>query len=107
MLWRSGVCSVVVFRSRSTLSVQPQLMSAQAHTNFKFKCNPVSRAWCVAELVEAYNSHMDQHVMLHSPHVLEQNSNRLSSLKVEDCQASRHEDKQAGKGGWGCLGFQV
>ena len=28
-----------------------------------------SRAWCVAELVEAYNSKMDQHVMLHSPEV--------------------------------------
>jgi len=54
-----------------------------------------SRAWCVAELVEAYNSHMDQHVMLHSPTVLEQNSSRLSSLKVENCAASRPEDKEA------------
>ena len=56
--------------------------------------NLFSRAWCVAELVEAYNSHMDQHVMLHSPSVLEQNSGRLSSLKVENCAASRPEDKE-------------
>lgn len=59
--------------------------------------NLFSRAWCVAELVEAYNSHMDQHVMLHSPSVLEQNSGRLSSLKVENCAASRPEDKEARK----------
>lgn len=54
-----------------------------------------SRAWCVAELVEAYNSKMDQHVMLHSPEVLERNSARLKSLKVEECSASRIEDKEA------------
>ena len=41
-----------------------------------------SRAWCVAELVEAHNSHLDQHVMLHSPKVLEENSGRLSHLKL-------------------------
>lgn len=33
--------------------------------------------------------------MLHSPSVLEQNSGRLSSLKVENCAASRPEDKEA------------
>eukprot|EP00438_Fugacium_kawagutii_P017776 Skav205859 [mRNA] locus=scaffold766:115813:119098:+ [translate_table: standard] len=57
--------------------------------------NLFSRAWCVAELVEAYNSHMDQHVMLHSPTVLEEHSGQLSSLKVENCAASRPEDKEA------------
>lgn len=59
--------------------------------------NLFSRAWCVAELVEAYNSHMDQHVMLHSPTVLEEHSGQLSSLKVENCAASRPEDKEAGE----------
>ena len=54
-----------------------------------------SRGWCVAELVQAYNSQLDQHVLLRSPEVLEHNSSRLCSLHVEDCTASRPEDKQA------------
>ena len=57
--------------------------------------NLFSRAWCVAELVEAHNSQMDQHVMLHSPTVLEEHSGQLSSLKVENCESSRPEDKEA------------
>jgi len=57
--------------------------------------NLFSRAWCVAELVEAHNSQLDQHVMLHSPSVLEQHSSQLASLRVENCSASRPEDKEA------------
>ena len=64
-----------------------------------------SRAWpgqsvtlngsrrCVAELVEASNSHLDQHVMLHSPEVLEKHSGQLERLSVEECHAAREEDK--------------
>ena len=57
--------------------------------------NLFSRAWCVAELVQASSCRLDQHVILHSPEVLEKNSGRLSSLRVEDCCSSRPEDKEA------------
>ena len=57
--------------------------------------NLFSRAWCVAELVQAHSSQMDQHVILHSHDTLEQHSERLRSLRVEDCSASRSEDKEA------------
>ena len=66
-----------------------------AYVLFLFLPRLFSRAWCVAELVEAYNSHLEQHVMLHSPEVLEQHSRELCSLHVEDCSASRAEDKEA------------
>ncbi|CAE6965888.1 unnamed protein product [Symbiodinium natans] len=52
-----------------------------------------SRAWCIAELVQANASRMEQHVILHSYKVLEENSAQLESLRVEDCSASRPEDK--------------
>ena len=57
--------------------------------------NLFSRAWCVAELVQAHTSQMDQHVILHSHEALEQHSEQLRSLRVEDCSASRPEDKEA------------
>ena len=50
-----------------------------------------SRAW--PGLVEASNSHLDQHLMLHSPDVLEKHSGQLENLKVEECHAAREEDK--------------
>ena len=54
-----------------------------------------SRAWCIAELVQAHASQMDQHVVLHSHETLKQHSGQLRSLRVEDCSASRPEDKEA------------
>ncbi|CAJ1380349.1 unnamed protein product [Effrenium voratum] len=54
-----------------------------------------SRAWCVAELVQADASHLEQHMMIHSPSALEKNSGRLKSIQVQDCSASREEDKLA------------
>ena len=54
-----------------------------------------SRAWCVAELIQANSCRLDQRVVLHSPEALEQHSGQLVSLKVENCSASRPEDKQA------------
>ncbi|OLQ08226.1 hypothetical protein AK812_SmicGene8308 [Symbiodinium microadriaticum] len=42
---------------------------------FQFQFNLFSRAWCIAELVQ------------------EENSAQLESLRVEDCSASRPEDK--------------
>eukprot|EP00434_Breviolum_minutum_P021264 symbB.v1.2.018759.t1/scaffold1510.1/size114631/3 len=54
-----------------------------------------SRAWCVAELVQADASHLEQHMMIHSPGALEKNSGQLKSIRVEECSASREEDKAA------------
>ena len=54
-----------------------------------------SRAWCVAELVQADASHLEQHMMIHSPNALEKNSGQLKSIQVQDCSASREEDKLA------------
>ena len=54
-----------------------------------------SRAWCVAELVQADASQLDQHMIIHSPNALEKNSGELKSIQVQDCSASREEDKLA------------
>ncbi|CAE6915427.1 unnamed protein product [Symbiodinium natans] len=56
--------------------------------------NIFSRAWCLAELGQACANQLDQHVVLHSPEMLEQNSGQLDSLRVEDCASSRPEDKE-------------
>ncbi|CAE7793281.1 RPS13, partial [Symbiodinium sp. CCMP2456] len=53
-----------------------------------------SRAWCVAELVEAHESSLKQFVKMHSRHVLEKSQSELQELQVEDMQASRAEDVQ-------------
>lgn len=56
-----------------------------------------SRAWCVAELVEAHNSCIPQTVQIHSDRDLDQGDNvfvRLAKLTVADCTASRPEDKE-------------
>lgn len=51
------------------------------------------RAWCVAELVEAENSGIPQTVQIHSEDALQQNYRRLTKLRVQECRASRLEDK--------------
>ncbi|CAE7301598.1 unnamed protein product, partial [Symbiodinium pilosum] len=50
------------------------------------------RAWCVAELVEADEAGIRQHVQVHSRKVLEENEESLRNLKVEDMAASNPED---------------
>ena len=57
--------------------------------------NLFTRAWCVAELAEAHASNLEQHVVIHSPQVLEEHSGNLSHLKVQECNASRAADKEA------------
>jgi hypothetical protein len=52
------------------------------------------RAWCIAELVEAESSNITVSLCLHSERSFRHNYRDLMSLKVEDCQASRPEDKQ-------------
>ena len=38
---------------------------------------------------------MEQHLVLPSPETLELHFNQLTTLRVEDCSASREEDKEA------------
>lgn len=54
-----------------------------------------SRAWCIAELAQASSCQMEQHLVLPSPETLELHFNQLTTLRVEDCSASREEDKEA------------
>lgn len=51
-----------------------------------------SRAWCVAELAEAYCKGIPQNLVLLSPETLEENEAKLVGLHVEDMRASRRED---------------
>merc|ERR1712226_1496208 len=51
------------------------------------------RAWCVAELVEAFSSGIPQNVLIYSESVLDANYHRLKALDVRNCEASRAEDK--------------
>ncbi|CAE7227215.1 unnamed protein product [Symbiodinium natans] len=51
-----------------------------------------SRAWCVAELVKADEVCLKQHVKMHSREVLEDMTDSLRNLRVEDMEASRAED---------------
>ena len=51
-----------------------------------------SRAWCVAELVKADETHLKQHVKIHSKPLLVTKKASLRNLKVENMQASRPED---------------
>ena len=53
-----------------------------------------SRAWCIAELAQAHATRMEQHLVVHSAESLENQKLRLRSLRVENCYASRPEDKQ-------------
>merc|ERR1712151_1153930 len=52
-----------------------------------------SRAWCVAELVEADGLGISQSVKIHSYEVLDDCYDHLELLDVRDCKASRPEDK--------------
>ncbi|CAE8603875.1 unnamed protein product [Polarella glacialis] len=58
-----------------------------------------SRAWCVAELVQSYLSNLPQTVLLLSNRVLDiqaedlETYNRLATLTVLECKASREEDR--------------
>ncbi|CAE8718968.1 unnamed protein product [Polarella glacialis] len=52
-----------------------------------------SRAWCVAELVEADTSCIPQAVVIHSAESLDQHFDSLNSLDVRKCEASRLEDR--------------
>jgi len=52
-----------------------------------------SRAWCVAELIEAEARSMPQRVVLHSESVFEEHFEELSMLDVRLCSATQPEDK--------------
>eukprot|EP00747_Dinoflagellata_sp_TGD_P115577 gnl/TRDRNA2_/TRDRNA2_172191_c1_seq3.p1 gnl/TRDRNA2_/TRDRNA2_172191_c1~~gnl/TRDRNA2_/TRDRNA2_172191_c1_seq3.p1 ORF type:complete len:370 (-),score=37.64 gnl/TRDRNA2_/TRDRNA2_172191_c1_seq3:319-1428(-) len=52
------------------------------------------RAWCVAELVQANQSSIEQYLVIASRTALDANYNRLGNLNVSECQASRKEDKE-------------
>ncbi|CAE8587928.1 unnamed protein product [Polarella glacialis] len=58
-----------------------------------------SRAWCVAELVQSYLSNLPQTVLLLSNRALDvqaedlETYNRLATLTVLECKASREEDR--------------
>merc|ERR1712039_277760 len=51
------------------------------------------RAWCVAELVEADGLVMPQYVKIHSHNSLDRHNVQLATIDVQNCQASRPEDK--------------
>lgn len=53
-----------------------------------------TRAWCVAELVEAEMQQMPQRVILHSEASLLRHYDTLSHLDVGKCRASRAEDTE-------------
>eukprot|EP00931_Biecheleriopsis_adriatica_P089617 TRINITY_DN63711_c0_g1_i1.p1 TRINITY_DN63711_c0_g1~~TRINITY_DN63711_c0_g1_i1.p1 ORF type:complete len:797 (+),score=83.33 TRINITY_DN63711_c0_g1_i1:44-2434(+) len=52
------------------------------------------RAWCVAEMVEGHNLEIRGAVKILSEEALDLHYDTLSILDVQDCQASRVEDKQ-------------
>lgn len=58
------------------------------------------RAWCVAELVRAFYCHIPQRVLLHSDKFLDIEEEEqhvytlLTTLTVQNCKASRAEDKE-------------
>lgn len=54
-----------------------------------------SRVWCIAEVVEAARANIEQHVIIHSKMNMNKHYTMLSKLKVEDCDATREEDKQS------------
>mmetsp|Transcript_72634 Transcript_72634/g.158588 ORF Transcript_72634/g.158588 Transcript_72634/m.158588 type:complete len:400 (-) Transcript_72634:191-1390(-) len=61
--------------------------------------NLFSRVWCVAELVQAHQSNIDQNVCLMWRRSLDANTGdvgtylKLATLSVSDCSAARAEDK--------------
>lgn len=53
-----------------------------------------SRAWCVAEVAEAYMMGMKQLLKIESTKALQKHSAKLKALRIEDMKASRVEDVQ-------------
>lgn len=51
------------------------------------------RAWCVAEIVEGSALNIRQKLLMHSTSCLDDNYDKLKSLDIRDCEASRAEDK--------------
>merc|ERR1719253_1751211 len=51
------------------------------------------RAWCDAELVQAYNRSMRQELKIYSQRCIIKHRSKLQRLDVRQCQASREEDK--------------
>eukprot|EP00930_Biecheleria_cincta_P089491 TRINITY_DN7880_c0_g1_i1.p1 TRINITY_DN7880_c0_g1~~TRINITY_DN7880_c0_g1_i1.p1 ORF type:complete len:714 (-),score=108.52 TRINITY_DN7880_c0_g1_i1:407-2515(-) len=51
-----------------------------------------SRAWCVAEIAEAFGFGMDQRLILASAEHLERHKPKLKGMRVQDMKASRPED---------------
>jgi len=54
-----------------------------------------NRAWCVAELIEADALSMPQYVKVPSFKTVDKHYELLTTIAVENCQASRQEDKSA------------
>eukprot|EP00434_Breviolum_minutum_P033009 symbB.v1.2.029201.t1/scaffold3171.1/size96351/1 len=53
-----------------------------------------TRAWCIAEIVESGRSQIRQRIKLYSEGTLDRNYQRLSSIDVRCCKASRPEDRE-------------
>eukprot|EP00435_Cladocopium_sp_Y103_P011952 s4008_g3.t1 len=53
-----------------------------------------TRAWCIAEIVESGRSRIHQQIKLYSEATLDSNYQRLSSIDVRCCKASRPEDRE-------------
>eukprot|EP00434_Breviolum_minutum_P012329 symbB.v1.2.010865.t2/scaffold716.1/size187362/18 len=53
-----------------------------------------SRAWCMAEIAEAYMMGMKQLLKIESGNALQQRNAKLKALRIEDMKASRAEDVQ-------------
>ena len=54
-----------------------------------------TRAWCVAELVEAHDSGMPQQLKLFDKSAVKKDRSRLEEIDVRECKASREEDVTA------------
>lgn len=50
------------------------------------------RAWCIAELVEAYNCNISQTLVVHSDEGVDEHHYMLKQLDIRECKASRPED---------------
>jgi len=57
------------------------------------KLEVFKRAWCVAELVEGSALNIRQTLLVHSTSCLDENYEKLKSLDIQACEASRAEDK--------------
>eukprot|EP00928_Gymnodinium_smaydae_P087822 TRINITY_DN72018_c0_g1_i1.p1 TRINITY_DN72018_c0_g1~~TRINITY_DN72018_c0_g1_i1.p1 ORF type:complete len:849 (-),score=55.58 TRINITY_DN72018_c0_g1_i1:116-2662(-) len=55
----------------------------------------MTRAWCVAEIAEMWSLGLSQDLLVHSETALTEHIGELLTVRVEDCKASREEDKQA------------